>query len=72
MGNDQPLGGDDAWVAFLAHLFGEAKRWGVAGLPPAGNLKIRLQAFENQIVQNSNDSQVNTLKDMSRTPLDSS
>ncbi|MBC3920635.1 hypothetical protein H8L32_24435 [Undibacterium sp. CY18W] len=36
---EPPLGGSDASVAFLAHLFGEAKRWVAAGLPPASNRK---------------------------------
>ncbi|MFZ6874740.1 hypothetical protein ACO0LF_21990 [Undibacterium sp. Di27W] len=33
----EPRRGADAWGAFLAHLFGEAKRWVAAGLPPACN-----------------------------------
>ncbi|MES2041641.1 MAG: hypothetical protein V4495_27815 [Pseudomonadota bacterium] len=44
-----PLGGSDASVAFLASLFGEAKRDVAAGLPPAGNHRLHVQAFENQI-----------------------
>jgi len=36
---EPPSGGSDAWVAFLAYLFGEAKRYVAAGLPPACNLE---------------------------------
>ncbi|WP_162044172.1 hypothetical protein [Undibacterium sp. YM2] len=42
----EPRRGGYAWVAFLAHLFGEAKRCVAAGLPPACNLKLRVQVFE--------------------------
>ncbi|MFZ6873196.1 hypothetical protein ACO0LF_14160 [Undibacterium sp. Di27W] len=44
---EPPLGGGYAWVAFLAHLFGEAKRWVAAGLPPACNRKYRFQTIKD-------------------------
>ncbi|MDP1978663.1 hypothetical protein [Undibacterium sp.] len=46
---ESPLGGDDAWVAFLAYLFGEAKRYVAAGLPPAGNPKLRVNVLQKQM-----------------------
>ena len=42
----EPRRGSDAWVAFLAQLFGEAKRCVAAGLPPACNRKLRMRILK--------------------------
>ncbi|MFZ6756852.1 hypothetical protein ACO0K9_06495 [Undibacterium sp. Ji50W] len=43
----EPRRGDDAWVAFLAYLFGEAKRYVAAGLPPACDLNTTDEDCKN-------------------------
>jgi|GEM_PF-1891504 len=57
--------GSPFWPTF----FGETKRWVAAGLPPASNLKIRAQGFENQI-RKQFESEINMHNSMVRTPLE--
>ncbi|MFZ6731291.1 hypothetical protein ACO0LG_05135 [Undibacterium sp. Ji42W] len=71
--NGNPFRGGYAWVAFFCLLFlATARKVSKRRRPPACNLKGCVQVFELQERKTNYESEVNIVRDMQRTPLDSS